>query len=182
MPAKKGHRSTTRKRVARARTATKLPRPAPRTRTPRPQVHTLRASARSRPEPSRFLEVTPSLAVRDVSCSLAFYQRLGFRVAAQLPPTGRAEWLRLERDQVAILVWNEVIASPEVLASIAQARGAGNAVRISVSDVDPLAREIQESGISLRTLPETMPEGLREFSIKDPDGFVIEFVSAPRSA
>ena len=135
------------------------------------------ATPAPRPERCRFVEVTPSLAVRDVTRSLGFYQRLGFRVAAQLPPSGRPEWLRLERDQVAILVWNEVIAPPEVRLAIVQTRGAGNAVRITVSDVDQLARELQDNGIALRHAPETMPEGVREFTVVDPDGFFIEFAS-----
>lgn len=119
--------------------------------------------------------------MRDVARSLAFYQRLGFRPAMQLPPTGRAEWVRLERDHVALLVWNEIIASPDILAALALSRGAGNAVRITVSDVDRVAREFQEAGIVLRHQPETMPEGVREFSILDPDGFILEFVSRPPS-
>ena len=129
----------------------------------------------------RFIEVTPSLAVRDVRRALAFYQRLGFELVAQLPPSGPPEWARLQRDTVAILVWNEVIAAPEVLTAIAQARGAGNALRFTVSDVDRLAQELQDSGILLRRPPETMPDGVRELRIVDPDGFVVEFVTDLRS-
>src|SRR6266545_2324137 len=113
MPAKKGHRSAARKRVTKGRSAAtrgrpKLSAPSANRAKTRPLRVTARVSAppASRPEQPRFIEVTPSLAVRDVGRSLAFYQRLGFRLAAQLPPTGRAEWVRLERDQVAILVWN----------------------------------------------------------------------------
>lgn len=184
MPAKKGHRSTVPKRAAKGRSAAtrgraKLSATSPSRVKARPVRAPVRVAAppASRPDQPRFVEVTPSLAVRDVGRSLAFYQRLGFRSAAQLPPTGRAEWVRLERDHVALLIWNEVIASPDVLAALALSRGAGNAVRITVSDVDRLAREFQESGIVLRHLPETMPEGIREFSVLDPDGFILEFVS-----
>lgn len=129
-----------------------------------------------------FEEVTPSLAVRDVPRSRTFYLRLGFQVTAQLPPSGPPEWLRLERGRVAILVWNEVVASPEIVAAIGQARGAGNAIRIRVSDVDRLARELLESGVALRRAPETMPDGSRELSVLDPDGFVIEFAADGRRA
>ena len=186
MPAKKGHRSAAPKRVTKGRSAAARGRSKlSATSATRAKARPLRSPARvavaatpaPRPDEPRFVEVTPSLAVRDVGRSLAFYHRLGFRLAAQLPPTGRAEWVRLERDQVAILVWNEVIASPDVLAALTLSRGAGNAVRITVSDVDRLAREFQESGIVLRHQPETMPQGVREFSILDPDGFILEFVT-----
>jgi catechol 2,3-dioxygenase-like lactoylglutathione lyase family enzyme len=189
MPAKKGHRSTARRRSDGTRTATSRSRPKPpakvvsRRRKTAPQRARPTAGPAPAAGPVRFIEVNPSLAVRDVSRSRFFYQRLGFRVAAQLPPTGPPEWLRLERDQVALLVWNEIIAAPEVLSALAKGRGAGNAVRISVTDVDRLAREFQESGIPFQRQPETMPDGLREFTIVDPDGFLLEFVSrAPHLA
>lgn len=115
--------------------------------------------------------------MRDVNRSLNFYRRLGFRAAAQLPPSGSPEWVRLERDKVALLIWNEVIASPEVLAAIGSGRGAGNAVRITVADADSLARELEDNGVALRRPPETMPEGVRELCVLDPDGYLIEFAS-----
>lgn len=179
MPAKRVQRPTARKRV----TGKRASNPARLGKTPatprRAKARPVRAAAPARPAPEptppSFLEVTPSLAVRDVARSLVFYRRLGFEPTAQLPPTGRPEWVRLERDRVAILVWNEVLASPEVLAAMAHGRGAGNAVRIAVADADGLAQEIQENGACLRRAPETMPEGVRELSVTDPDGYIIEF-------
>lgn len=190
MPAKKGHRSTTRKRVTSKRSSTARLRPKPQAKvTERRKVRPARRAAKpgtppvvtpKPPNPLHFVEITPSLAVRDVSRSRAFYQRLGFQVVTQLPPSGPPEWLRLQRDHVALLVWNQVIAEPEILAAIGQARGAGNAVRIAVSDVDRLAREFIDNGVHLRRPPETMPGGEREFSVVDPDGFLLEFVGQRR--
>jgi catechol 2,3-dioxygenase-like lactoylglutathione lyase family enzyme len=187
MPAKKRQQTHTRKRVAAKATSTSRLRPKPLAKVAKskrriaPKRLPARAAAHPAPEPPtpRFLEVTPSLAVADVARSRVFYQRLGFRVTAQLPPTGRPEWLRLERDGVALLVWNEVVAAPDVLAAIRQARGAGNALRITVSDIDRLLREFQESGVILHRRLETMPDGSREFGVVDPDGFHLEFVNRP---
>lgn len=192
MPAKKGHRSTTRKRVTSKRSSTARLRQKPQAKTTeRRKVRPARRAAKPSPAPLQpakspspldFMEITPSLAVRDVSRSRAFYQRLGFHVVTQLPPSGPPEWLRLQRDRVALLVWNQVIAAPEILTAIGQARGAGNAVRITVADVDRLAREFVDNGVHLHHRPETMPGGEREFSVLDPDGFVLEFVAHGRPA
>ena len=54
-------------------------------------------------------------------------------------------------------------------------RGAGIGIHFSVKDVDALHRELQKRGLMV-DLPETHPWG-REFSLKDPDGYEIEFIS-----
>ena len=54
-------------------------------------------------------------------------------------------------------------------------RGAGVGVHFSVKDVDALHRDLQKRGLMV-DLPETHPWG-REFSLKDPDGYEIEFIS-----
>ncbi len=56
---------------------------------------------------------------------------------------------------------------------------AGNALRITVSEIERLLREFQESGATLRHRLETMPDGSREFGVVDPDGFHLEFVTRP---
>lgn len=187
MPAKTRQQTHTRKRVASKATSTSRLRPKPLAKVATskrkiaPKRLPPRAATPPTPEPPtpRFLAVTPSLAVADVARSRVFYERLGFRVAAQLPPTGRPEWLRLERDGVGLLVWNEIVATPDVLSAIRQARGAGNALRITVSDIERLLREFQESGVILRHRLETMPDGSRQFGVVDPDGFHLEFVTRP---
>jgi len=190
MPSKKRPRPAKPKRVAQKRSPTLHVRPKSSTKTS-PARRSKTAAPTPRPKPSpppapapvpvrvRFLELTPSLAVRDVARSRNFYQRLGFAVIAQLPPSGPAEWLRLQRDGVALLIWNQIIAPPEILAAMGTLRGAGNAIRIAVSDVDRLAREFIEDGVTLQRAPETMPDGVRELSIADPDGFLLEFASRP---
>jgi catechol 2,3-dioxygenase-like lactoylglutathione lyase family enzyme len=54
-------------------------------------------------------------------------------------------------------------------------RGAGVGIHFSVRDVDALHRDLQKRGLMV-DLPESHPWG-REFSVKDPDGYEIEFIS-----
>lgn len=193
MPSKKVPRAHTRKRLAAKPAAGSRLRPKALSKAPKPRrkpaAKRLPPRAAAGPVPAvpatpaapRFVAVMPSLAVHDVARSQAFYRRLGFRVTAQLPPVGPPEWLRLERDGVGLLVWNEVVAAPEVLAALRQARGAGNTVRIVVSDIDGLLREFGAEGVHLHRRIEVMPDGSREFSVVDPDGFHLEFATPPRA-
>src|SRR5947209_1506344 len=57
-------------------------------------------------------------------------------------------------------------------------RGAGVGLHFSVNDVDALHRNLQKKGIILEP-PQTHPWG-REFELKDPDGYEIEFISPAR--
>src|SRR5262245_4822016 len=164
MPSKKQSRPGKPKRVAPKRSSTLHVRPKSSAKTSPVRRSTSAASSpRLKPSPPppppaaparvRFLELTPSLAVRDVARSRSFYDRLGFAVTAQLPPSGPPEWLRLQRDGVALLIWNQIIAPPEILAALGNVRGAGNAIRIGVSDVDRLAREFIDDGVALQRAP-----------------------------
>jgi catechol 2,3-dioxygenase-like lactoylglutathione lyase family enzyme len=150
-------------------------RPARQTRPPARRA--LEVAAEPMVETVEFVEIVPSLAVADVARARAFYARLGFRVAAQLPPSGSPEWLRLERGKVALFVWNEVLAPPQMFSAIVRARGAGNVVHIRVADADRLLREFQEQGVPVSRPTETLPEGIRQFTVTDPDGFVLEFAT-----
>ena len=54
-------------------------------------------------------------------------------------------------------------------------RGAGVGLHFAVDDIDAFHRELQNRGLAV-DLPQTHPWG-REFSLVDPDGYEIEFIS-----
>ena len=55
-------------------------------------------------------------------------------------------------------------------------RGAGVNFHFAVDDVDQTWQRLDESGFALECKPVQQPWGMREFSMKDPDGYEIEIL------
>ena len=107
------------------------------------------------------LSLTPMLQSGDLGRTEAWYAgTLGFRT------TGRAEgWLRLERDGVALMFMaNDHLGAPAATAT----------QYVTVDDVDTLWADVKDE-VTAEWGPETMSYGMREFAVRDPDGYLLSF-------
>lgn len=111
--------------------------------------------------------VVPSLLVRDLDRTLAFYGRLGFR---QSGAWGEPEpvWAEVQRDDVAIQLYSEppVDTPAEPVMS--------GTLYFHPDDVSALAAE-WEGLVEFAWGPEVMEYGMREFAVRDPDGYLLAF-------
>ena len=55
-------------------------------------------------------------------------------------------------------------------------RGSGTAFHFDVKDIDKHWEHLNKLNIPLHEKPADQPYGMREFAVKDPDGYEIEFV------
>jgi catechol 2,3-dioxygenase-like lactoylglutathione lyase family enzyme len=104
-------------------------------------------------------------AVRDVGVSLGFFLgRLGFREHFRLgdPPS----YAIVERDAVSIHL---------MPASEAPEGGGRSSIYVFVSDIDRLHSELQDLGCPIEVPPTDFSYGMREMSVRDPDGNRITF-------
>jgi uncharacterized glyoxalase superfamily protein PhnB len=118
--------------------------------------------------------LAPELFVRDLTASIRFYeQALGFSVVRQdaefavlsLGPA-RIQLVVSEQSDVQVKAWLD--GGP---------RGLGVNVRTIVDDVDALYDRAQRHGVPiLRPIGDRFYE-LRDFTLADPDGFVLSFAS-----
>ena len=118
------------------------------------------------PEPN--LEtVHPVLMSRDVARSVAFYERLGFRLAGQDSPTN-PRYARLMRDEVEIhLQWHD--------AKEWEYPNDRPTYRFVVREVDELHQQFRDAGvIDMKEVGDT-PWGTREFHVRDPDMNGLQF-------
>ena len=119
---------------------------------------------------SKLEGIAPIVPVRDVDASLSFYtDTLSFELRSHTPGT----YALLARGEAAVVLVRA--ASEAVLA----ATRSNISAYIWVRDLDALWAEL-EAG--LRDLPESRVRapfvqdyGMREFHVKDPDGFLIFF-------
>ncbi|MCX7890008.1 MAG: VOC family protein [Rhodobacteraceae bacterium] len=109
----------------------------------------------------RLIDLTPMLQSADLDRTEAWYRDvLGFARA------GRAEgWLRMERDGVALMfMTNAHVGEP-----------AATAVQyIRVDDALSLWDDLRDK-VGAEWGPEDFDYGMREFAIRDPDGYLLSF-------
>ncbi len=132
-------------------------------------------------DPRELVPITVELFVPDVEASVRFYaDKLGF------------ELLRLERGAIdgaetatfAVMGLEQaafLIAHQSLQGSLTMPPGGGAVdIRIVVQDVDALYRRALDHGVEVVQPPADRDYGLRDFIVRDPDGFRLRFASALR--
>jgi uncharacterized glyoxalase superfamily protein PhnB len=124
---------------------------------------------------TRFTSVTPNLIVRDMSKSLAFYRDLlGFTITMNVPEAEPFVFTGLERDGVPVFL-NDVKATLDDHPDMAKVPPGGTATLFfDITGVDELHDQIKSKTAIVMPL-KTQFYGMREFSVKDPDGHLITF-------
>ncbi len=120
----------------------------------------------------------PLLEVYDMPTSIRFYRDvLGFSVVSSSPMFGedRCHWIWL-RCADAELMLNTAYESDEERPAVPDAgrvRGHNDVgLFIGCPDVDQAYEELRAKGVEV-TRPKTAPYGMRQMSLRDPDGYGI---------
>jgi uncharacterized glyoxalase superfamily protein PhnB len=122
------------------------------------------------PATLRLRSVTPSLTVNDVEASIAWYRDvLGFYVAQQFEHEGKLAGASLRAGAVEIFLTQDDFAKGRD-----RRKGVGFSLYCTTSlDIDELAAAIEARGGVLSQPPQDQSWGVRDFTVTDPDGFVI---------
>jgi len=119
------------------------------------------------------LRVVPSLLVRDLPRTLAFYARLGFRPTGTWPDAERPTWAEVTRDAVALQFHTEPPRGtpPRPVCS--------GTFYLHPESVQALADELRDA-VPFEWGPEVMDYGMRDFTVRDPDGYLLAFPEPAR--
>ncbi len=116
------------------------------------------------------------LLVDNIEKSVAFYKKLGLKVAKEVP--GTASTLNLGDFWVELLHKSKVV-SEEYKEDIERPnRGAGLYLQIQVNDADVFYNTIVNNGIVPSGKPKNYPWNQREFIVIDPDGYKLAFFNS----
>ena len=132
----------------------------------------------ARADPQEAVPITVELFVPDVEASVRFYtEKLGFTVLrmdrASLGGRDQVSFAAIAMGRAVLFVAHDSLYGEAPTAQ----RGAGIDVRIMVDDVDAVYRLALDNGISIAHDVADRPYGLRDFIIRDPDGFRIRFAT-----
>ncbi len=112
--------------------------------------------------------VVPSLLVRDMAETLAFYARLGFRATGWTPEQAAPVWAEVQRDAAVLQFY---VDPPKGTPTRPVLSGT---LYFYPESVDALAAEFRTK-VDLAWGPEIMDYGMREFGIQDPNGYYLAF-------
>jgi uncharacterized glyoxalase superfamily protein PhnB len=120
----------------------------------------------------------PTLVVRDLEASAHWYQEaLGFKHVFTLPgPGGSPVLVHLRWIKYGDLLLRKSLGPPDD-----RDKGVGITLSFAVFEgrVDDVAERARRFGARLETEPKNQPWNVRDFSIRDPDGFVLTFTQGP---
>jgi uncharacterized glyoxalase superfamily protein PhnB len=126
-------------------------------------------------EPLRAVALSPSLTVRDLQTSLAWYRdALGFEVEREMERDGVLRAVAMRAGEVRLLLNQD-----DGKKGHDRVKGTGMSMSLNTrQSVDAIAARIKAHGGTLVSEPADMPWGQRVFRVVDPDGFAFA-VSAP---
>ena len=115
-------------------------------------------------------KVVPEIAVSDIERSLEFYSSLGFvKDNEGIIDDKGSQWYSLALGDAALWLIREDIVEdldPD------EERGNGVTIYVSVDDVDAVYDKLKPEAMIVKDI-ETMWYGLRQFSVSDPDGYLL---------
>ncbi|MBN1679755.1 MAG: VOC family protein [Anaerolineae bacterium] len=110
--------------------------------------------------------IIAELTVDDVNASMYWYRELGFEVELRgLEDDDGLQWVSMGREGRSVWLLREDISRHEA------GNTGGITFYLQVEDVDKLYHHLAEHGIETENRPQNQWYGLREFLVRDPDGF-----------
>jgi len=122
------------------------------------------------------LGIAPGLTTSDLKRSLHFYvEGLGFSITDKNEVDGQLRFVMLKAGQGQLGLGQDDFAKGKV-----RAKGVGMRLWITTAqDLNPLAEQAKQAGITLDSDVTALPWGPLAFSVTDPDGFKLT-ISNPR--
>ncbi|MDQ5826043.1 MAG: VOC family protein [Chloroflexota bacterium] len=118
-------------------------------------------------------KIVPELAVSDMEQSLQFYTTLGFvKDNEGIVDEQGAQWYSLALGEASLWLIRSDVAHGLVEGD---PRGNGVTIYVEVDDIDTLHERVSDAGLLMNIVKpiETMWYGLRQFSMADPDGYIL---------
>lgn len=123
----------------------------------------------------KLINITPNLMVEDVNKTVKFYEEvLGFKCDQTVPESGQYEWASVKSGDVEIMLQARDSLSADFPTFQELPTGGTLTFYIRMQDIQILYEQARQQVEFTQELKETF-YGMREFSIKDPNGYILVF-------
>ena len=120
--------------------------------------------------------ITANLFVQDIARTVSFYEQLGFSKVVSVPDQAPYNWVMMANGAVSIMFQTFESLGGE-LPAIQRTPGASLLLYIKMKDLQPFY-EKTASFANVLSQPAKTFYGALEFTIADPDGYVLTFAEA----
>lgn len=117
--------------------------------------------------------LSPNLFVKDMSETIRFYEKLGFKLVMTVPEQGNYVWAMMTCDEITFM-FQTLESLGEEMPEIKRTKGGSLLFYIQVSDIRKLFQRIEKEVPVVKGLEKTF-YGATEFSIVDNNGFILTF-------
>ena len=125
-------------------------------------------------------QLTPNMMVDDMPAAIAFYRDvLGFDLVMTVPQAEPFDWALLRRADVQVMFQTRASLEAEVPYLAGRALGGALTLYIDTEDVSGLYERVRPKAEIIHEVATTF-YGKREFSLRDPNGFVLTFAEDAR--
>ena len=122
--------------------------------------------------------LTPNVMVEDENQTIDFYRdMLGFQVNATVPDRGQFDWASMKRDSVELMFQARSSLSAEIPAYADLPIGGSLTFFVQMEGLQELYDRLKGNVTVVQDLHTTF-YGMREFAIRDCNGYVLTFAEA----
>jgi uncharacterized glyoxalase superfamily protein PhnB len=117
--------------------------------------------------------LSPTMAVRDMNRTIEFYRdQLGFQLGMAFPDVGSPEYADLSKDGMVLMF----VPTRNCGIDDSEKLGVGVSFYMQIDgDIDKYYRELKKKGVKIVIDIKDEPFGIRDFSVMDPDGYLLTF-------
>lgn len=123
--------------------------------------------------------IAPNLFVYDMSATVAFYETLGFQIAAKNPPTDNPDFVLMTYGNITFM-FQTFDSLGDELPIIRREKGSSLLLYIQLENIQVFYKAIKGKVPVYRELEETF-YGATEFSIVDNNNYLITFAEHPKN-
>lgn len=128
---------------------------------------------------TKYLSMSPNLIVKDMKASQSFYTNsLGFKVIDQEPKDAEPVWLMLAYNEITFMLQTQESLGEEIPSLKNEHTGGTLIFYITLTNIKDYFDKVSKNSKVISDLNVTF-YGATEFTIEDPDGYLITFAEFP---
>lgn len=138
------------------------------------------ASTITNAQETQYLSMSPNLIVKDMKVSQEFYTKtLGFQLIDQEPKDADPVWMMLAYNEITFMLQTQESLGEEIPSLKNEKTGATLIFYITVNNIKDYYDKVSKGSKVISDLKVTF-YGATEFSIEDPDGYILTFAEFPK--